>query len=142
MMFELSDSQKEAAFKIGYWYADKSRPIFRLFGYAGTGKTTTIRSIIEQLNLSNSVRFAAYTGKAAMVMRKTGLPAQTIHSLIYKPVAPDTIESNRLAQQIKAETDADKKKELKKELKEKSKVHFTLNEESDLNHIRLLVLDE
>src|SRR4030095_6691815 len=69
-------------------------------------------------------------------------PAQTIHSLIYKPVAPDTIECNRLAQQIKAETDADKKKELKKDLKEKSKVHFTLNEESDLNHIRLLVLDE
>src|ERR1700752_977578 len=43
-------------------------PVFRLFGHAGTGK------------------FAAFTGKAALVMRNKGCDnASTIHSLIYRP---------------------------------------------------------
>jgi exodeoxyribonuclease-5 len=59
-------------------------PIFRLFGYAGTGKTTLARHIAE--GVDGKVLFAAYTGKAACVMRSKGCDgASTIHRLIYKP---------------------------------------------------------
>jgi len=57
--------------------------IFRLFGYAGTGKTTLARHVAE--SVSGKVLFAAFTGKAAQVMRGKGCRgASTIHSLIYK----------------------------------------------------------
>src|SRR5262245_43815100 len=68
----------------------KSRPgkgstpqVFRLFGYAGTGKTTLARHIAQAVD--GKVLFAAFTGKAALVMRSKGCDgASTIHSLIYK----------------------------------------------------------
>jgi exodeoxyribonuclease-5 len=59
--------------------------IFRLFGYAGTGKTTLAKHIAEAVD--GKVQFAAFTGKAAMVMRNKGCAgATTIHSLIYRPI--------------------------------------------------------
>src|SRR6188508_3047527 len=58
-------------------------PVFRLFGYAGTGKTTLARHIAE--GVDGKVLFAAFTGKAAQVMRNKGCAgASTIHSLIYR----------------------------------------------------------
>ena len=58
-------------------------PVFRLFGYAGTGKTTLARHIADGVN--GEVKFAAFTGKAALVMRNKGCDnASTIHSLIYR----------------------------------------------------------
>src|SRR3954468_14920074 len=60
-------------------------PVFRLFGYAGTGKTTLARHIAE--NVDGKVLFAAFTGKAALVMRSKGCErASTIHSLIYRTI--------------------------------------------------------
>src|ERR1043166_6692604 len=57
---------------------------FRLFGYAGTGKTTLAKHIAEHVD--GDVKFAAFTGKAAAVMRGKGCRgASTIHSLIYRP---------------------------------------------------------
>jgi exodeoxyribonuclease-5 len=62
----------------------RNRQVFRLFGYAGTGKTTLARHIAE--GVDGPVAFAAYTGKAALVMRGKGCEgATTIHSLIYRP---------------------------------------------------------
>ena len=58
-------------------------PVFRLFGYAGTGKTTLARHVAE--GVEGEVKFAAFTGKAALVMRNKGCDnASTIHSLIYR----------------------------------------------------------
>ena len=74
--------------KVSDWLKDSPGssgvpPIFRLFGYAGTGKTTLARHIAE--GVDGSVRFAAFTGKAALVMRNKGCDdASTIHSLIYR----------------------------------------------------------
>jgi exodeoxyribonuclease V len=57
--------------------------IFRLFGYAGTGKTTLAKHIAD--GVDGKVLFAAFTGKAACVMRSKGCHgASTIHSLIYR----------------------------------------------------------
>jgi len=58
-------------------------PVFRLFGYAGTGKTTLAKHIAA--GVDGKVLFAAFTGKAASVMRQKGcVGASTIHSLIYR----------------------------------------------------------
>jgi exodeoxyribonuclease V len=63
-------------------------PIFRLFGYAGTGKTTLAKHVAQ--GVDGKVLFAAFTGKAALVMRHKGCRgASTIHSLIYRPLASD-----------------------------------------------------
>jgi exodeoxyribonuclease-5 len=61
-------------------------PVFRLFGYAGTGKTTLAKHLAA--GVDGKVLFAAFTGKAACVMRSKGCRgASTIHRLIYKPPA-------------------------------------------------------
>lgn len=56
---------------------------FRLFGPAGTGKTTLVKAIGPALGIQPV--FGAYTGKAAHVLRRKGVPATTIHSAIYAP---------------------------------------------------------
>jgi exodeoxyribonuclease V len=73
-----------------WWTSGSDRaPIFRLFGYAGTGKTTLARHIAH--GIDGKVLYAAFTGKAACVMRSKGCRgATTIHRLIYKP--PETRE--------------------------------------------------
>jgi exodeoxyribonuclease-5 len=55
--------------------------VFRLFGFAGTGKTTLAKKLAENYDTA----FMAYTGKAASVLRKKGCPgASTIHQAIYE----------------------------------------------------------
>src|SRR5260370_11746367 len=79
--------QQDAALKAisNWWKTDRRRAsIFRLFGYAGTGKTTLAKHIAA--GVDGKVLFAAFTGKAACVMRSKGCHgASTIHRLIYKP---------------------------------------------------------
>lgn len=54
-------------------------------GYAGSGKSTLVRFIIEALNLKESdVCYATYTGKAAEVLRKKGNKnSMTLHKMLY-----------------------------------------------------------
>jgi exodeoxyribonuclease-5 len=57
--------------------------IFRLFGYAGTGKTTLAKHVARHVD--GKVLFGAFTGKAASVMRSKGCEgATTIHGMIYQ----------------------------------------------------------
>lgn len=56
--------------------------VFRIGGYAGTGKSTIARFITEGSNKKFAV--GAFMGKAANVLRKKGIThAETIHRLIY-----------------------------------------------------------
>lgn len=106
--------QQSAALKaVETWYRSKPRKqIFRVFGYAGVGKTSLAKYFAETIN--NDVMYAAYTGKAALMMRNNGcVGASTIHSLIYK---------------IEEDTDGS--------------VKFKLNRHSPLRNIGLLIIDE
>lgn len=49
-----------------------------------TGKTEVARHIAARLG--GDVAFCAPTGKAALVLRNRGVPASTVHSLIYRPL--------------------------------------------------------
>jgi exodeoxyribonuclease-5 len=80
----LDGSQSYAKEKIEAWFKSESSERFVLAGLAGTGKSTIIEYVIEELGIGRvNVAFCAYTGKAALVLRKKGLAATTIHSLIY-----------------------------------------------------------
>jgi exodeoxyribonuclease-5 len=77
-----SPEQAAALDSVGRWLKAGDRPVFRLFGYAGVGKTTLARHVAEHAD--GKALFAAFTGKAALVMRSRGCAgAATIHSLIY-----------------------------------------------------------
>ena len=82
---DFSPAQDRALADVARWLADANRPqVFRLFGYAGSGKTTLARHLAEHVD--GDVAFGAYTGKAALVMRSKGCrDARTIHSMIYRP---------------------------------------------------------
>lgn len=80
---KFSPQQKSAMDAVQDWYhtADRQQ-IFRLFGYAGTGKTTLAKNLAA--TVKGGVMYAAFTGKAAMIMRKNGCSgATTIHRTIY-----------------------------------------------------------
>ena len=57
-------------------------------GFAGTGKSTLVKFIIDALDVDqNKVAYATYTGKAAEVLRKKGNPnAMTLHKLLYDSI--------------------------------------------------------
>lgn len=113
-----SPQQELALSAVEAWM--KSKPgkggvpqIFRLFGFAGTGKTTLAKELAQWAK--GTVLFATFTGKAALVLQSKGCDgASTIHSLIYKPKQdPITGEFT-----------------------------FTLNDESALTTAALLIVDE
>ena len=84
--------EQDAALKaVAQWLKTGRPQVFRLFGFAGTGKTTLARHIAD--GIDGDVLFAAFTGKAAQVMRAKGCGnARTLHSLIYRPRGETTEE--------------------------------------------------
>lgn len=143
--FELSSEQQQAKdlaknWLAAYLFGNHDQQIFRIFGFAGTGKTTIIRELLTNFP-ELQANFAAYTGKAAMVMRKQGLPATTIHKMLYQPIRPDNRKCEQLFEKAKAEKNKKKATALWNELNEARKVQFTLRDDA-LNHVDLIVLDE
>lgn len=117
--FTPSNEQAEAIRKIVAWYRDRRGPQeFYVAGFAGVGKSVTANLAIQELRAKcgvRNVRTAAYTGKAALVLRKKGVEdAQTIHSLIYTAVEDE----------------------------ETGEVRFLLSDDSPAADAGLIVLDE
>ena len=81
----LTADQQEAEALIEAWYFHLNTQIFVLCGYAGTGKTFLVDHVVRALGLvaGESAAFVAPTGKAASVLIQSGVPATTVHSLIY-----------------------------------------------------------
>ena len=81
---QLTEKQKDIIRKIIGDLEVKS--FITLGGYAGTGKTTCIKTISDALSRKRlNFHPCAFTGKASNVMRQKGVNATTIHSAIYKP---------------------------------------------------------
>jgi exodeoxyribonuclease-5 len=114
-----TDRQKDALKAVDNWYRDyttsrkPTKQVFRCFGYAGTGKSTLARHFAS--NIEGEVAFGAFTGKAALVMRKNGCEgARTIHSMMY----------------------------IADENKQTGEVTWKLNRQSFLNEVSLIIIDE
>ena len=81
-------------------FLNSNLPVFILKGYAGTGKTTMISYIIEEVTKNDKVPILmAPTGRAARVLgTKTRREANTIHRCIYEL---DTIETKEGSDDIR-----------------------------------------
>lgn len=85
MGIELNKAQKHVVKEAVKWYNHSDSGLFQFTGEAGTGKSVVLRSIVDELGLTQEeVAPMAYIGAAAIVMRRKGFPnAKTIHSWIY-----------------------------------------------------------
>lgn len=144
----LTTQQDEAVDKARTWWEAKQQPVFRLFGYAGTGKTTIAQHIVSELD-EDGVLYAAFTGKAAYVLRTKGCDdARTIHSLIYLPTEKARAKLKELRDQLDKETDPAKRDLLHRQIRlEEQKLEspswiLRSPEETDLTAASLLVVDE
>ena len=113
-----NEQQSTALKLVNKWISEyynsrfKTKQVFYLAGYAGTGKTTLAQHFAN--NITGETLYAAFTGKAALVMRNNGCyEATTIHSLIYTPIVDNL-----------------------------GQVTFRLNDSSALNSAALLIIDE
>jgi len=164
------NSQQERALKaVDRWIKDDSEScpqVFRLFGFAGTGKTTLAKHLAA--NVDGLVLFAAYTGRAAHVLLKNGAPnADTIHALIYytaekskeklkelQTTLDDLIKELKLFPLVDDKESTRKKfidehvkvislrRQIKEEKSNASKPYFVLNQDSRVKDAKLLVIDE
>jgi exodeoxyribonuclease-5 len=134
-----SQEQEEALTAVKSWIARPNKQVFRLFGYAGTGKTT----LAKELALGTRSVFAAYTGKAAHVLEKKGCyGASTIHRLIYHPKDKSKLRLRQLeAELLRAPTEK-LRKEIEEERKNVARPAFTLNQEADIKFSSLIIIDE
>lgn len=83
----LSDEQQAARDQIINWYKASRAQCLTLGGYAGTGKTTLIKHLVDEGFAS--IKVLTPSGKAAEVLRRKGVPAQTLHSFLYTCLGTD-----------------------------------------------------
>ena len=132
----LTSDQSNAVKKAAEWFRNcrseidsgkkLTQQIFRIFGFAGCGKSTITKYIMgeiggttmpritaktreERLDARDEIRemaaknplvlYGAFTGKAALVMTRKGTPASTIHSMLYTPqeASPEAIKEAKAA---------------------------------------------
>jgi exodeoxyribonuclease-5 len=158
MTITLTDLQAAALRRAKAWFetGTAAQQVFSIAGYAGTGKSTIVRFLVEDLGLADDeVLYGTFTGKAAHVLRKKGTPCQTIHSLIYRVHEASEEEIAAARKRLeKAEADARdlagiervvadaKIQALKTEITDLRRPRFGLNPESAVRDCKLLVLDE
>lgn len=84
MGIEFNSEQLKAIYMADFWWHHSTDQLFEISGPAGSGKTTLLKYLINEFGLTpNDVLFVAYTGKAATMIARSGLPAQTAHSAFY-----------------------------------------------------------
>lgn len=122
---ELTADQISADKEIDRWFRTSTSQVFVLTGFAGTGKTTLLKhTVTETLALTGeSVAFVTPTGKAATVLLRQGIPATTVHRLIYQSITTQ-VEVEVNGKKVKVE-----------------KLTFKRRENIDKS-IKLIVLDE
>ena len=164
-----SDTQCKAIAAIKEWFENdtEKQQVFSMFGYAGTGKSTVLKFALEEVGIEHHQNgengaacvpgsvTATFTGKAALVLRRKGTPARTIHSLIYsvieateeeveaaeKKIDAALAEARRLSgfERTMAEATIEAMRQAVAQMKHP---RFALNPKSDAAHAKLIVLDE
>lgn len=164
-----SDTQYRAIAAIQDWFENdaEQQQVYRMFGFAGTGKSTVLRFALEALRLEHQridddsescvpgVVTATFTGKAALVLRRKGTPARTIHSLIYSVIEATEEEVEIAEKKVEEAVTAARRlsgfgrttaeatiEAMRQAVAEMKRPRFALNPKSDAAHAKLIVLDE
>lgn len=99
--FEFNAQQKEAMGDVEHWFKGwrtkrHRKQLFRLGGFAGTGKTSVAQTIAQTVaamvgrDVQGAVVFIAPTGKAASRLRQKGCKgAMTLHQFVYNVAGED-----------------------------------------------------
>jgi len=166
--FTPSPPQAAAIREIRDWFETRTdeQQVFRLFGYAGSGKSTVLKFALDELGLSPhrsakdgpcvpGVVTATFTGKAALVLTRKGTPARTIHSLIYSVTEATEEEVEAAGKRLREAEDAARRlsgfdrttaeaaiEAMRQALSAMKHPRFALNPQSDAADARLIVLDE
>jgi exodeoxyribonuclease-5 len=131
-----SDQQRAALDAVDAWLECPEHPYFYLAGFAGVGKTTLASEIAER---AGGALFAAFTGKAASVLRKKGCDgASTIDSLLYLPQLEISCTANPPCQAPSLCGTDDAHCRFRRE----RHVGRTLNEKSEVAETNLVIIDE
>jgi exodeoxyribonuclease-5 len=155
-MITLSADQAAAVRAVCCWFRHgiDTQQVFFLSGYAGTGKSTTLAYAIAELGLApDQIVYGCFTMKAALVLRRNGLPASTIHRAIYVPSDPSAAGYETALQQFEALQQGRPSGmpvtlwrrrlcDLERQLADIRSVKFVLNDKSPVRDCRLVVLDE
>ena len=80
--------KQEQGLKLAVKRFKDNEPFTVISGYAGSGKSTLVRFIIDALDVDeNDVCYCAFTGKAAEVLRKKGNKnVSTLHKLLFESI--------------------------------------------------------
>lgn len=141
-----SPQQDDALVRVDKWLKNGGPQVFRLFGYAGTGKTTLAKTFAEEID--GVALFGAFTGKAAHVMKQKGCTeASTIHSLIYRARPKNGERLEEMKKELKELKQDDPraialKTDIEKERSSLKKPSFTLNPDSPVQFADLVIIDE
>jgi len=135
MSFTPSPQQQAALDAVAKWRADAdARQIFRLFGYAGTGKTSIAKLAAAQ---EDRPVYTAFTAKAASVMRSKGcVGARNIHQLLY---TSENSSGSVLQDELVAGTLSLLQPAWKHS---KEGLSFQVNARDELRHATMLIIDE
>jgi len=146
---ELSPQQDRAAERVSAWLRRprSERPqVFRLFGCAGTGKTSLAQKLVE--DVSGEVYFTAPTGKAAYVLGQKGCRSpMTCHKLIYLPRSKSAARLVEMEEKLAGMSPKDPlrprlERDIQEERQNLARPAFQLNLDSPLKRAALVVLDE
>ncbi|MET4127963.1 AAA family ATPase [Roseovarius sp. MBR-6] len=166
--FTPSAAQAAAIAEVRDWFENRTdqQQVFRLFGYAGSGKSTVLKFALDDLGLAPhrsardgtcvpGVVTATFTGKAALVLTRKGTSARTIHSLIYSVIESTEEEVAAAAVKVQEAEAAARKltgfdrtaaeagiEAMRQALSAMKHPRFALNPQSDAADARLIVLDE
>lgn len=136
-----SPQQVAALEVIRTWLASPGgKPVLRIFGYAGTGKTTMIKE------LTSGSAVLTYTGKASQVLRSKGIPASTIHSTIYRSAAESSEELARLRAELRTAPQEERARlqaKIEALVESLKNPHFSLREDAfEEDRPKVIIIDE
>lgn len=142
---QLAKQQSQAYDAIHKWLSVKDQPMFRLGGFAGTGKSYLLGHLVN--NYMGDILCACPTGKAASVLQSklTTTPVTTIHSLLYTPVPPNeaTLENARLLHEADPDNDELHKAYKDEKLKhKKNEISFAFHGGGLRGSSTLIIIDE
>jgi exodeoxyribonuclease-5 len=158
-IMQWGSQQDDCLLDVMRFLQDPSRQIYRLFGFAGTGKTTLAKEVASRID--GLVLFMAFSGKAAHVLHQKGcVGATTIHSVIYHTRDKGRAKVKALEERIDAimqrligqgatnneirnNRDIQKlQKELQVEQDALDEPFFILNHDSEMRDAALAIIDE
>jgi hypothetical protein len=146
---KFTKDQKKGIKSITEFILDPNKKIFGFFGYAGTGKTTTLTTLVSQftkLKMFKKIALVAPTNKAVMVMKNKFLPfllELTNNTSISNSLSFDVIIEELKTKNIYIDfITIHKLLQIKTDFDSHGQMIFIPHDKPDINIYDLIIIDE